>query len=65
MIYLERKVDHFLRSWKEDEDRKPLIIKGPRQVGKTESILRFGKENWKIQLSGRRYLQRYGGHRAL
>ena len=27
MIYLERKVDHFLRSWKEDEDRKPLIIK--------------------------------------
>ena len=47
MIYLERKVDHFLRSWKEDEDRKPLIIKGPRQVGKTESILRFGKENYK------------------
>ena len=47
MLYLERKVDHFLRSWKEDEDRKPLIIKGPRQVGKTESILRFGKENYK------------------
>ena len=38
MIYLERKVDHFLRSWKEDEDRKPLIIKGPRQVGKTTML---------------------------
>ena len=47
MLYLERKVDHFLQSWKEDKDRKPLIIKGPRQVGKTESILRFGKENYK------------------
>ena len=50
MIYLERKVDHFLRSWKEDEDRKPLIIKGPRQVGKTESILRFGKDVYKRQI---------------
>ena len=34
MIYLERKVDHFLRSWKEDEDRKPLIIKRSAAGGK-------------------------------
>ena len=47
MIYLERIVDHFLRSWIEDQDRKPLINKGPRQVVKTESILRIRKENYK------------------
>jgi hypothetical protein len=44
MVYLRRKVDAFLIDWKNDPDRKPLIIKGPRQVGKTESIRRFGTE---------------------
>lgn len=39
--YLKRKIDAYLGSWKRDSDRKPLIIKGPRQVGKTESILHF------------------------
>ena len=33
MIYLKRKIDDFLVSWKENPDRKPLIVKGPRQVG--------------------------------
>ncbi len=42
MIYLKRKIDDFLKAWKDEQDRKPLIIKGPRQVGKTESIRRFG-----------------------
>ena len=41
MTYLERKVDAFLEQWKKDPDRKPLIVKGSRQVGKTESIRRF------------------------
>ena len=39
--YLKRKIDGYLRSWKEDPNRRPLIVKGPRQVGKTESILHF------------------------
>lgn len=39
--YLKRKIDSYLCSWKEDPNRKPLIVKGPRQVGKTESILHF------------------------
>lgn len=43
MIYLRRKIDVYLREWKEDRNRKPLIVKGARQVGKTESILRFAK----------------------
>lgn len=46
MAYLNRKVDAFLAEWKDDEDRKPLIVKGPRQVGKTESILRFARTNY-------------------
>lgn len=46
MIYLKRKIDDFLREWKSGEDRKPIIVKGPRQIGKTESIRRFGEENY-------------------
>ena len=34
MGYLVRKADAFLREWKKNPDRKPLIIKGARQVGK-------------------------------
>lgn len=46
MIYLKRKVDIFLNDWKNDPDRKPLIIKGPRQIGKTESIKQFANANY-------------------
>lgn len=38
-MYLKRKVDSFLAAWKSDSGRKPLIIKGSRQIGKTESVL--------------------------
>ena len=46
MLYLRRKIDAFLAEWKANPDRKPLIVKGPRQVGKTESIKRFGEMNY-------------------
>lgn len=46
-IYLARKIDQYLEAWKDDPDRKPLIVKGPRQVGKTESILRFASGRYK------------------
>ena len=36
----------FLESWKESEHRKPLILQGPRQVGKTYSILEFGRTHY-------------------
>ena len=45
-MYLKRKTDDFLAQWKSDPDRKPLIIRGPRQVGKTETIRRFAAENY-------------------
>ena len=46
-MYLERKIDKFLSDWKKNNDRKPLIVKGPRQIGKTESIKRFAQNNYK------------------
>ena len=38
-----RKIINFLESWKESEHRKPLILQGARQVGKTYAILEFGR----------------------
>ena len=46
MRYLKRKIDIFLEEWKQDIHRKPLIVKGPRQVGKTESIRNFGTKHY-------------------
>jgi len=46
-IYLKRKIDTYLIYWKKDAERKPLIVKGARQVGKTESIRRFAEGNYK------------------
>jgi predicted AAA+ superfamily ATPase len=45
--YLKRKIDQYLLAWKDDTNRKPLIVKGPRQIGKTESILQFAMANYK------------------
>lgn len=45
-MYLRRKVDAFLDEWKADINRKPLIIKGSRQIGKTESVLHFAAANY-------------------
>ena len=41
-----RKIKHFLKSWKESKHRKPLILQGARQVGKTYSILEFGRTHY-------------------
>ena len=41
--YLRRKIDAFLLDWKNNPERKPLIVKGCRQIGKTESIRHFAK----------------------
>lgn len=46
-MYLKRKIDMYLSDWKNNSERKPLIVKGPRQIGKTESIRKFAGENYK------------------
>lgn len=43
--YLKRKIDSYLINWKSSK-HKPLIIKGARQVGKTESIRHFAQSNY-------------------
>ena len=45
MSYLKRKIDDFLVAWK-GRDHLPLLVKGARQVGKTESIRHFGVKSY-------------------
>lgn len=44
-MYSEKIIE--LEEWKETLDRKPLIIRGARQVGKTWIMKEFGKNNYK------------------
>lgn len=46
MKLLKRKIDDFLKNWKEDKERPPLVVSGARQVGKTSSILSFAEKNY-------------------
>ena len=45
-MYLPRKIDAFLANWKARETRKPLIIRGARQIGKTETIRHFAARHY-------------------
>jgi len=45
-MYLKRKIDLFLESWFVNPDRKPLIVKGARQVGKTVGITNFANNHY-------------------
>lgn len=44
---LKRKIDQYLVDWKNDKNKMPLIVKGARQIGKTDSIENFAKKNYK------------------
>jgi uncharacterized protein len=44
---MERKIAKQLAEWKNALHRKPLLLKGARQVGKTWSLLDFGKKHYK------------------
>ena len=43
---LKRKFYQFLLDWKQKPNRKPLLVKGARQVGKTFLIERFGRAEY-------------------
>lgn len=47
MVRLRRKIDTFLVEWKNRKDKLPLIVKGARQIGKTDAIEYFAKNNYK------------------
>lgn len=44
---MERKISIYLQKWKKDLVRKPLLIYGPKQIGKTFSVLEFGEKEYK------------------
>ena len=44
MIYIPRNIDNFLLAWVSSDRRKPLILRGARQVGKSNSVLNLGKQ---------------------
>ena len=44
---MERKIEEFFLKWKNDIIRKPLILYGPKQIGKTFTALQFGKKEYK------------------
>ena len=44
---MERKIAEFYNKWKGDALRKPLMIYGAKQIGKTYSVLEFGKKEYK------------------
>lgn len=47
MERLRRKTDEFLLKWKNSGDKQPLIIKGARQIGKTEAVEHFARNNYR------------------
>ena len=44
---IKRNIEQKLNEWKESVHRKPLILRGARQVGKTFSLEKFGENNFK------------------
>jgi len=44
MSYFIRKIDYALQQWSNEKHRKPLMLRGARQVGKTSAIRNLGKQ---------------------
>lgn len=45
--WLKRKIDFFLEEWKNKVNKKPLIIRGARQIGKTKAVEIFAEKHYK------------------
>ena len=44
MTYIKRHIDTYLAEWKDSPVRKPLLLRGARQIGKSSSVREFGKQ---------------------
>ena len=44
---MERKIYDYFLKWKNDVIRKPMVLYGAKQIGKTFSVLEFGKKEYK------------------
>ncbi|MCP4270002.1 MAG: hypothetical protein GY777_31245 [Candidatus Brocadiaceae bacterium] len=40
---MERKIDKYLSEWKVENQRKVILLRGARQVGKTYAVKKLGK----------------------
>ena len=61
---LKRKIETYLADWKRSEDRKPLVIKGIRQCGKTYIVQKFARENYDSVVYTRQEVCLYGQYRC-
>lgn len=50
IMFLQREILEKLRRWKTSSVRKPILLKGARQVGKTRVMEQFGKECFKYSV---------------
>lgn len=48
---LKRKIDDYLQMWRQNPERKPLIVKGARQIGKTRSVENFARQAYRYVIS--------------
>ena len=44
---MERQIEGYFKFWKNKQNKKPLILLGARQVGKTYALKRFGKAHYR------------------
>ena len=44
---MERKIDKWFLEWKKTINKNPVILTGPTMVGKSYSVINFGKEQYK------------------
>jgi uncharacterized protein len=47
---MRRSIEEYLKTWKDSPRRKPLILRGARQVGKTFIVNEFGKNQFEYYL---------------
>ena len=48
---MERKSVKYFTNWKRNSYRMPLLVTGARQIGKTHTILEFGKNEYRNVLN--------------
>lgn len=48
MKRLKRKIDNYLIEWKNSDSKMPLIVRGAKQIGRTNAVRHFAKNNYKV-----------------
>ena len=51
-MYIERSIDSLLLEWKNSDRRKPLLLRGARQVGKSWAVEHLGRKSAELWIIG-------------